>query len=104
MKTLSFQTILKHLPIHTLKIDRSFVRDLHRDTDSREIVRGVIALAHNLGLDVVAEGVSEYGQLDYLRSQGCEFMQGWLYSRAMEADVLTGWLSEMKSIEPEVPA
>ncbi|MES9876296.1 MAG: EAL domain-containing protein [Candidatus Sedimenticola sp. PURPLELP] len=91
---------IKQLPIHTLKIDRSFVRDLHRDVDSREIVRAVTGLAHNLGLDVVAEGVSEPGQLEYLKGLNCDLMQGWLYSRAVDADTLSSLLSDGDKIEP----
>ncbi|MET0102230.1 MAG: EAL domain-containing protein [Sedimenticola sp.] len=95
---------IKQLPIHTLKIDRSFVRDLHRDTGSREIVRAVIALAHSLGLDVVAEGVQESGQLDFLRSQGCELMQGWLYSKALDAEMISTSLADSMVLEPDLPA
>ncbi|MET0084196.1 MAG: EAL domain-containing protein [Sedimenticola sp.] len=94
---------IKQLPIHTLKVDRSFVRDLHRDTGSREIVRAVIALAHSLGLDVVAEGVQELGQLDFLRSQGCELMQGWLYSKALDAEMISTSLADSMELAPGLP-
>jgi diguanylate cyclase (GGDEF)-like protein len=77
---------LKRLPIDKLKIDRSFVSDLHRDSDDAEICAAIIAMARNIGLSVVAEGVELQQQLDFVRRNGCDEMQGYLFSKALPAD------------------
>jgi diguanylate cyclase (GGDEF)-like protein/PAS domain S-box-containing protein len=74
---------LHRLPIDSLKIDRSFVSCMA--PDSTEIVRAIVGLAHNLGLDVIAEGVETYDQLEQLKVLGCEFGQGFLFSRPVES-------------------
>jgi diguanylate cyclase (GGDEF)-like protein/PAS domain S-box-containing protein len=71
---------LKRFPVHRLKIDRSFVADVTRNADDAAIVRTIISLAHNLGLRVVAEGVESDAQLDFLRSNLCDEMQGFYFS------------------------
>ncbi len=77
---------LKRLPIDTLKIDRSFVRELESSDDDAAIVAAIIALARSLGLQVVAEGVEARAQMQRLLSKGCRLMQGWLFARAMPAN------------------
>jgi diguanylate cyclase (GGDEF)-like protein len=77
---------LKRFPIDELKIDQSFVRDISFDTDDAAIVASIIALARNLKLRVVAEGVETGDQLDYLKLRGCDEMQGYLFARPMPAD------------------
>lgn len=74
---------LKLFPIHTLKIDRSFVKDIETDQNDAEICDVTVLLAHKLGLDVVAEGVETAGQLNYLLSIGCEKVQGYFISKPL---------------------
>jgi EAL domain-containing protein (putative c-di-GMP-specific phosphodiesterase class I) len=78
---------LKHLPIHTLKIDRSFVADITRGEGDAAIARAIIMLAHTLRLTVVAEGVETAEQLEFLEKEDCDMVQGFLYSHPLgEAD------------------
>lgn len=76
---------LKRLPIDAVKIDRSFVADLEVDRDDAAICATIIAMAHSLGLYVIAEGVETVGQLEYLRGQGCDQVQGYLISKPLPA-------------------
>lgn len=83
---------LKSLPFTELKIDRSFVGDLLRSRDSRVITRGLIKMAHDLGLSVTAEGVEDYATLEALSVLGCDKAQGYFIARAMPGDQFTLWV------------
>jgi EAL domain-containing protein (putative c-di-GMP-specific phosphodiesterase class I)/CheY-like chemotaxis protein len=71
---------LKRFPFSELKIDRSFVTDVHLDPDSASLVRSMISIGHNLGIKVIAEGVETAEQLGFLRRAGCDELQGYYYS------------------------
>ena len=85
---------LKRFRVDTLKIDRSFVRDLPHDIDNGAIATAVVALAHSLKLAVVCEGVETAAQRDFLRALGCDQMQGFWLARPMAGEVLPDWLRE----------
>jgi diguanylate cyclase (GGDEF)-like protein/PAS domain S-box-containing protein len=74
---------LKKFPISTVKVDRSFVTDIPESSDDMEITAAVIAMAHRLKMQVVAEGVETQAQLEFLAEQDCDFAQGYLFSRAL---------------------
>ena len=83
---------LKHLPIHRLKLDRSFVQDIETDQSDAAICSATVALGHNLGLELVAEGVETAAQRDYLAGLGCDALQGFLYSHPLPADQIVDFL------------
>ncbi len=83
---------LKRFPIDCLKIDRSFIRDLPEDRDDASITRSIIAMAHNMKLEVVAEGVETVPQLDFLHAHGCDEIQGFLFSKPLGIDAFERFL------------
>jgi diguanylate cyclase (GGDEF)-like protein/PAS domain S-box-containing protein len=84
---------LKRFPVQRLKIDRAFVRDLGRDTDSAAIVRSIVALGHGLQMRIVAEGVETASQLAMLREFNCDEYQGFLFSRPLDVVAATSLLT-----------
>ena len=91
-------TVLQSFAGDTLKIDRSFISTMHENDGHKAIVCGIVALAHNLDMHVVAEGIEQPAQLAILRSIGCEYGQGYLFAKPMDADELeptiVAWGSE----------
>jgi EAL domain-containing protein (putative c-di-GMP-specific phosphodiesterase class I) len=79
---------LKRFPIDSVKVDRSFVEDIPEDVNSMAIAQAVIAMAHSLRLKVVAEGVESEAQLAFLRSEGCDEIQGQYFSEARAAGAM----------------
>jgi diguanylate cyclase (GGDEF)-like protein/PAS domain S-box-containing protein len=92
---------LKRFPIDILKIDRSFVNGLTTDPDDATIVSTIIAMAHNLKMDVVAEGVETDKQLRFVGQYGCEEVQGFLFSRPVSAESLAELVLSGKQMLPE---
>ena len=82
---------LKRLPLRSIKIDRSFVRDLPGDKEDEAIVRATLSMARALGLEVVAEGVEIPPQRAFLEAEGCDHLQGWLIARPMDAATFEHW-------------
>ncbi|BCY11471.1 bifunctional diguanylate cyclase/phosphodiesterase [Actinoplanes sp. L3-i22] len=85
---------LAHLPIHEMKIDKSFIRHIVTDRNRRAVTDAALQLARALDLTVVAEGVEEQAELDYLRQHGCDAVQGYLVSRPIPAAAFRDWLAE----------
>jgi len=83
---------LQRLPIDTLKIDRSFIDDVDINPENQEIVRAIISMARNLHLETLAEGVEREGQLQFLRDEGCEFIQGFYFSKPANEHTFTNYL------------
>ncbi|OJX30017.1 MAG: hypothetical protein BGO74_13270 [Burkholderiales bacterium 68-12] len=85
---------LKRLPLDRLKIDQGFVRNVLSDANDAAIARTVVALSDSLGLEVVAEGVEQAGQRDFLAQLGCHTYQGFFFSRPLALDALEAWISD----------
>jgi diguanylate cyclase (GGDEF)-like protein len=94
---------LKRFPIDTLKIDRSFVKDLHVELDDAAICAAILAMAQQLGLNVVAEGVETKEQLEFLRLHGCNQIQGYLCSKPLPADQFAVLLQEIAKTAANAP-
>jgi EAL domain-containing protein (putative c-di-GMP-specific phosphodiesterase class I) len=88
---------LKRIPLDTIKIDQSFVKDIPKKMDSSSIVKAIIAMGHSLNLNVVAEGVETEQQLTFLIENGCDEAQGYLISPPLSKDGLIQFFKEGKS-------
>ena len=95
---------LKQFPIDRLKIDRAFVTCLPDDVEDQRITQAILAIAHSFNLAVVAEGIENRAQLDFLTQQGCEAGQGYLFGRPMSAAALTELLREQSELPLKLPA
>ncbi|TLX58739.1 bifunctional diguanylate cyclase/phosphodiesterase [Stutzerimonas nosocomialis] len=95
---------LRKLPVDTLKIDRSFIVELNEQNSDRAITAAIIAMAHKLELKVVAEGVEDRVQLSYLQENGCDMIQGYLFSRPLPLPMLVDWLAQRAPAPLSAPA
>ena len=89
---------LQRLPLDQLKIDQSFVRDLHNNPNDAVIARSIINLAHSLNLSVIAEGVENAEQYNFLLAHGCNLFQGYMFSPAVHAEQLQEWIQARPSV------
>jgi EAL domain-containing protein (putative c-di-GMP-specific phosphodiesterase class I) len=85
---------LKDLPVHEIKIDKSFIQGVAKDGHGPAIVRSIVDVGHHLGLEVVAEGVEDHETWERLAALGCDAAQGYYMSRPLDPDALTVWLGE----------
>jgi len=83
---------LKRFPVDKLKIDQSFIRDCHNNEEDKALVKTIISLGKNLGLSLIAEGVEELEHVEFLQSLACDEIQGYWFSRPIEADELVAFL------------
>ncbi|MCB1755902.1 MAG: EAL domain-containing protein [Gammaproteobacteria bacterium] len=93
---------LKRFPVDTLKIDRAFIKDISRDSDDVVIVEAVLGLGKHFGLKVVAEGVEDDEQYEFLRRQGCDIAQGYHLSPPLAFDQYVAWLEEWNKEQVEI--
>ncbi|HFQ62154.1 MAG TPA: EAL domain-containing protein [Epsilonproteobacteria bacterium] len=93
-------TYLKRLPLKTLKIDQSFIKDLPGDEEDKAISKAIIALAKSLNLTIIAEGVESSAQIEYLLSNGCHYIQGHYYSKAISKDLMTEYMKNNIVVQP----
>jgi diguanylate cyclase (GGDEF)-like protein len=97
-------TYLKRLPLDRLKIDRSFIHDLVADNSGQMLVQSILVIAHNLGLECVAEGIENQAQQDILRTHGCALGQGYFLSRPLSEVAFVHWLAQrMPARRPLIP-
>ncbi|GHC85742.1 hypothetical protein GCM10007320_31010 [Pseudorhodoferax aquiterrae] len=87
---------LRELPVTRLKIDKAFIRPIGEPGSETVLVKAILALASTLGLEVVAEGVETRAQLDFLRDNGCNAYQGWLFAKAVPAERVTALVQAMQ--------
>ena len=88
---------LKRFPIDTLKVDRSFIREVPNDAEDRAIAEAIIAMGKTLSLTVVAEGVETQEQQAFLRARACDAIQGYYFNRPVAADQFAAFLREHRA-------
>ncbi len=93
---------LKRFPINTLKIDRAFIQNLTIDREDSVLVKAIIAMAHGLGMEVIAEGVEEVEQLEFIKRYDCNLVQGYYFSKALPADEFSAYISHVIKSSGEV--
>lgn len=89
---------LKKLPVNTLKIDRSFIFDIDTNPSSKALTAAITTLAHDLNLNVIAEGVETYKQLSYVKKSSCDAIQGYYYSKPLHSDLIIDFLTNTKQV------
>ncbi len=89
---------LKRFPIDTLKLDQSFVREITSSPTDAAIATAVISMAHTLNLKVIGEGVEKEDQFEFLQKQGCDYIQGYLFSPPLAVENLEAYLAERKAM------
>ncbi len=94
---------LRQFPVDTLKIDKTFIREVATDPGNATVVEAIIAMAHRLGIQVIGEGVETEAQLDFIRSRGCDLAQGYLFSYPLPPDEFLGW-AKARTAEPATGA
>ncbi len=92
---------LKRLPIDSLKIDQSFIRNIQSDESDKVIVDTIIAMGHNLGLEVVAEGIEQPAQKHYLQQHACDILQGYLFGKSLDAEAFGALLRGEYTLRPD---
>lgn len=95
---------LKQYPVNKIKIDMAFIQDIPHDKNAMTITQAIIAMAHILNIEVVAEGVETLDQMNFLRKQGCDEIQGFLFSPAVPSQEIDSYLSSQKSISHLFPS
>jgi len=95
---------LKQFPVNNLKIDQSFIKNLPHNSEDAQITRTIVAMANNLGLGVIAEGVENGEQRQFLQKVGCHKVQGYMYSYPVTADELAADFLEPEQLEPDTEA
>jgi EAL domain-containing protein (putative c-di-GMP-specific phosphodiesterase class I) len=91
---------LRELPVHTVKIDYSFVSEIEHSSKGAALVAAIVGMAHGLGIDLVAEGVENDFQANYLESLGCHTMQGFLFSRPLKVEEFLDRLGAQPAVVP----
>jgi len=89
-------SILRHLPFGEIKIDKSFVDNIIEDETARKLIENIISIGHNYGMSVLAEGVETAQQFEMLKVCGCDFFQGYYFSRPLSAEALETYMSSQR--------
>lgn len=95
---------LKRLPIDVLKLDRSFVKDVDKDADSASIASAIISLGHDLGMEIIAEGVETESQMEFLADKKCDIVQGYLYSKPVSSGEIKSFIKKHKEHTEQMQA